>query len=427
MTAEIAILNRNGVALAADSAVTVSGPGGTKIYATANKVFALSRHGPVGVMIFGNSEITAVPWETVIKVYRKTLGDRRFPTLSAYGDDFVQFLNKRNRLFPAVQQRLELMGSFHGYCKAILGEIDQELDKLLGSGPVSRVKAETVAGAVIQSHAQQWIRAKYLPGRTPSYVNRVIGIWAVDIDHVVNEVFKNISLAPPSRRALRRIAGQLFAKDLFPEDGVSGVVIAGFGERQHFPSIVVYQLEGIVMDRLKYKRLRSQTIGAGNAESVVMPFAQREMVNLFMEGIDPDFLEMVGATVTGILSGLPDLLIGQLKPPRTRSRAVHNQIGKIAKTLGTEFDKRLREYSRTKHVNPIVQSVGSLPKEELAAMAESLVNLTSFKRRVTRDLETVGGPIDVALISKGDGLVWIKRKHYFSPALNPQFIADYTR
>ena len=34
-------------------------------------------------------------------------------------------------------------------------------------------------------------------------------------------------------------------------------------------------------------------------------------------------------------------------------------------------------------------------------MAESLVNLTSFKRRVTMDAETVGGPIDVAVISKG--------------------------
>jgi len=27
--------------------------------------------------------------------------------------------------------------------------------------------------------------------------------------------------------------------------------------------------------------------------------------------------------------------------------------------------------------------------------------------------ETVAGPIDVAIISKGDGLIWIKRKHYF--------------
>ena len=61
-------------------------------------------------------------------------------------------------------------------------------------------------------------------------------------------------------------------------------------------------------------------------------------------------------------------------------------------------------------------------------MAEALVNLTSFKRRVSMgEVETVGGPIDVAVISKVDGLIWIQRKHYFDPSLNPQFFANYYR
>ena len=51
-------------------------------------------------------------------------------------------------------------------------------------------------------------------------------------------------------------------------------------------------------------------------------------------------------------------------------------------------------------------------------MAEALVNLTALKRRVSDEMETVGGPIDVAVISKGDGFVWIRRQHYFDPDLN---------
>ena len=39
--------------------------------------------------------------------------------------------------------------------------------------------------------------------------------------------------------------------------------------------------------------------------------------------------------------------------------------------------------------------------------------------------ETVGGPIDVAVISKGDGFIWIERKHYFRPELNPHFFSNY--
>ena len=74
-----------------------------------------------------------------------------------------------------------------------------------------------------------------------------------------------------------------------------------------------------------------------------------------------------------------------------------------------------------------MQVVQGLPKDELAAMSESLINLTSFKRRVSMEEETVAGPIDVAVISKGDGFVWIKRKHYFERELNQQFFDNYYR
>ena len=74
-----------------------------------------------------------------------------------------------------------------------------------------------------------------------------------------------------------------------------------------------------------------------------------------------------------------------------------------------------------------MSTVAILPKDELAAMAEALVNLTSFKRRFSPDAETVGGPIDVAILSKGDGFIWVKRKHYFKPELNPHFSTNYLR
>lgn len=74
---------------------------------------------------------------------------------------------------------------------------------------------------------------------------------------------------------------------------------------------------------------------------------------------------------------------------------------------------------------PIIENVALLPKDELGEMAEALVNLTKFKRRIGLEEETVGGPIDVAVITKADGFVWIKRKHYFEPTLNPRIIAQY--
>jgi len=92
-----------------------------------------------------------------------------------------------------------------------------------------------------------------------------------------------------------------------------------------------------------------------------------------------------------------------------------------------QYKERLENYRRENYVDPIINVVASLPKAELAAMAESLVNLTSFKGKVSMEAETVGGPIDVAVISKGDGFIWINRKHYFARELNPPFFANYYR
>ncbi len=81
MTAEIAILNKSAVALAADSAVTITTSQGQKIYNT-NKLFMLSKYHPVGIMIYSNAELMRVPWETIIKVYRTHLGDTPYSTLN---------------------------------------------------------------------------------------------------------------------------------------------------------------------------------------------------------------------------------------------------------------------------------------------------------------------------------------------------------
>jgi hypothetical protein len=71
--------------------------------------------------------------------------------------------------------------------------------------------------------------------------------------------------------------------------------------------------------------------------------------------------------------------------------------------------------------------VACMQKSELTSMAEAMVNLTALKRHVSIDSETVGGPIDVALITKGDGFIWIKKKTNYDPALNRHLDQSYFR
>ena len=97
MTAEIAIINKMAIALAADSAGTVrsdgSGAVGSKIHKSVNKLFMLSKYYPVGIMIYDNAAFMGIPWESLIKNYRNDLDEECFNTLKEYAENFTDYLN----------------------------------------------------------------------------------------------------------------------------------------------------------------------------------------------------------------------------------------------------------------------------------------------------------------------------------------------
>jgi hypothetical protein len=234
---------------------------------------------------------------------------------------------------------------------------------------------------------------------------------------------------------LRRISLSLFARDTFGVRDPSGnqlitsagVVIAGFGEDDLYPSVVSYEIEGVINDTLKYKEGRSISITTDQPAALIA-FAQQEMVEGFMMGAAPDYRQMLTEYLSTLFNLYPDELVKgltRLKP--SEKAALVTKLKGVGQTLTSSFWDAVNKWTLDKNVNPILSTVAVLPMDELASMAESLVNLTSFKRRVTLVAETVGGPIDVAVISRGDGFVWIKRKHYFEAIANPHFFKNYYR
>ncbi|WP_019627342.1 hypothetical protein [Thioalkalivibrio sp. ALJT] len=205
--------------------------------------------------------------------------------------------------------------------------------------------------------------------------------------------------------------------------GVSGLVIAGYGEHEIYPTVITFDVEGVIENKLKYRRNldKSHSISTGN-ECRIIAFAQEDMVATFMNGINPQVLYFLQSYLSKAFNRLPELLDPKWNPPEERRR-FKSQVDKLLRG----FFEELGDHLRDEQSHPVLRMVTVLPKDELAAMAEALVNLTAFKRRITESMETVGGPIDVAVISKGDGLIWVKRKHYFPADLNQHFFANYFR
>ena len=94
MTTEIAVFNRLGLALATDSAVTITGGGRVKVFNTADKLFELSPRRPVAIMFNGNMDCLGVPWEILVKDFRAGQGDRDRPTIDLWAKDFLEYVEK---------------------------------------------------------------------------------------------------------------------------------------------------------------------------------------------------------------------------------------------------------------------------------------------------------------------------------------------
>lgn len=426
MTAEVAIANGSAVALAADSAVTI---GGRKIYNSAIKLFSLSKVQPVGIMIYGNANLLDVPWETIIKTCRKDLADNKFDRLEEYGEHLISYIKKNNWFFTKDSQERWIERNTRGYFEGIREEAFEKFEIAFNSNKdIAEQEILKIFTSIVLKNHKSLQSLDFTADFDLQVENELKTNYTKLIKVVTQSVFQNLKISRGIFNKLIDISIFLHTREIF-SDGVSGVVIAGFGESEIYPSILTYEIEGVLEDKLKFRKIdgKSHKISHGN-DCTIIAFAQEDMVASFMSGMNPSILQLIDVYLKQIFDRFPEILTDEmLAGSAIKAEKIRALLQQNGNYLRNDFIKSLRKHSNDQHITPVLNMATVLPKDELAAMAESLVNLTAFKRKMTNSLETVGGPIDVIVISKGDGLVWVKRKLYFPKELNHNFFLNYHR
>lgn len=421
MTAVIGILNKNGMTMAADSAVTVTGGNSKKIYNTANKIFTLSKYQPIGIMIYSSSTFMSIPWEIIIKLYRKELKEECFDKVEDYKNNFIEFLRKNN-YFTSDEAQITNLKQFAFWN---LNALKDEIVKSLSEG---KTEAELVLEFQTNILSSLTTNIKTFDGATNILVDFVD--YTLDefrkyaeksVIEVIDIVFEGIELTDEIRDSILELYWNYFRTSNFI-GFETGLVFGGFGEKEIYPSIVSIKVSEVIDNRLRFADDRSDKISDSNNGSI-LPFAQTDVINMFIKGIDPEIDSTYLSVLEKFLSKYNQTIFELLEP---ENPILAEQIKQIdINLLVSEFEEELNKIKREKQIIPTVDTVAILSKEDLAEMAESLIYLTYLKRRISSNEESVGGPIDVAIISKGDGFIWKKRKHYFNEELNKHFMANY--
>ena len=397
--------------MAADSAVTVEQVHKheiiEKVYNSANKIFTLSKWHPVGVMVFNTMTLGGTPWEVIVKQVRRELARREFATLQEYADFFFGHMQNNPVLFPVESARDVV---FSNILRLVL-----DLRR--------RAEANSKLSTVLDESIQRLEKVDDVDGFSPQFTRGVMRRYDSEITAAIDVLLRKSHQRGQRRKLKKYVSLALSKKHLLP--GWSGIVIAGFGREDIFPQLIEYRSDIVVSGRVRFwenKRMRIDS----STRSFVEPFADTEVIKTMMEGINPRFKSEFLVEALKIFLKLPEEILSQVTElQEDRKRYYTRAAGQPLVDQFKEFVSRVDEYRRREHIDPIAQTLQVLPISELAVIAETLLNASQIHKRVNPELETVGGPIDVAVISKGDGFVWIKRKHYFDDRLNPAFSRKY--
>ncbi|MDG2532715.1 hypothetical protein P6144_03580 [Sphingomonas sp. HITSZ_GF] len=424
MTAEIALLNKLAVTLAADSAVTIGGGAGTKIYNSADKIFEGTNYDPIGIMVYNSPELSGVPVESIVKMFRDRVCVSHYATVFDFSEAFLKHLEEIETPDVTINSNIrsliaaKLIG-LRGAIQAITDEFFRTLSS--AENPTVEGALEALEESIISYLDSELGRVSSLPAREWSdgiTKDDVIEAHGDSISEFIDAVFED---DPPSVERKVRLVDILSWSLLreFQKSELTGLVFAGFGQNEIFPSLAAYEIYGTIAGRLKFVETAHFDVDRKLVpDAVVIPFAQKEMVDRFMYGLDSEFLEVCHTYFSGALGKLKDNLDELLAGDETGvSDAVHPAVDAI---LG-EFQSEVVPGHLNRLQKEFSDMVRSMPKQELAALSESLVHITSLKRKFSTAAESVGGPIDVAMITRAEGFVWVKRKHYFDPALNPRY------
>lgn len=243
MTSEVLIMNRHAVALAADSAMTISSFDSVekKYVKGVNKLFELSDNHPVGVMIFGSAELMRVPWEVIVKDFRNNLGMQCQKSVLDYALQFCQYLEGHVALFPMTLQEGEVIAQSERWAARIVLEIEGQdhIKAINDTEEKNQVRLETL-NQYENDFENQGLHASIRPEDLAGYLAKFLP----EVTPGVEKAMKQLGFPFPAEQ-LASVAIKAYVKS-FGASNSTGVVFAGYGSDDYFPSYVECRIYGFL-------------------------------------------------------------------------------------------------------------------------------------------------------------------------------------
>lgn len=400
MTAELGLLNKTSIVLAADSAATILNH--NKVFNTADKLFSLSKTEPIGIMVYNNSNWLGVPFEIIIKSYTKHLEDKSLKSLKDYQVDFINFLKTFQKKYV---NESKIKDSLENIFHHILDEFKEFIEK-----KKLVVKNKNFSELLIDELKMFNDKLEAGDSFLESLKNITFDLFKEKYQEDLNTIIKgfcNQNDVEYNDDILKIIFLSVYLKlknKFKTEDDYTGVVIAGYGSNEIYPTICNLRIGLVIADEIKYEIKRIREINDENT-SIIYPFAQRDVIDTLIQGYSNNIKQIFSKSITSEFDKIKKQLLEKYDTLN------EHQLNEIFKNSETAINKNITNYSKNYYISPLIKSVGFLRKEDLIELSEAFINITSMNKKTNNSLQSVGGPIDIAYITKHEGFVWVKKKN----------------
>jgi hypothetical protein len=86
------------------------------------------------------------------------------------------------------------------------------------------------------------------------------------------------------------------------------------------------------------------------------------------------------------------------------------RINEVASRVEKLTNERFEQHMEDTRLERLRKVVRGIPPATLASVAQSLISIVPLRQALSGELGTVGGPIDVATITRADGFKWVQHK-----------------
>ncbi|MCE9521969.1 MAG: hypothetical protein K8S25_05990 [Alphaproteobacteria bacterium] len=425
MTSEVMLLNVQGGALAADSALTAieyhkDGTASVRYQTGIEKIYVVDEKLPVASMIFDVAEFYRYPWSTIFEAF-KTAVPSSGTTVTKVTQSLVEFLGrwtsgadaKAQSLLPLEEGQERL--SFAIYVAAIVQRFYQCAEL---SGGQSAQKPQVLSRALDMlrfetTHSGDYFQNLFLPhGDTPSRrpivgesSPRLVALLDQYLDRLLTGMLKAMfgdnAVPDETKAALAAITVSSCLTDWIPP-GVpkTGIVFAGYGASDVRPMYVEILIGSAFGGIVKHQLVAS---GAPNQREpvIIRSFAQADLIDALLRGAQPGYKYVLFQLMRQGIGALLNAVGGEIAKKDTG----------LAKSILQTFDQAPLAVARAiimagddiaRHAMEmrVAEVVSSAAPELLADYASKLVRLSVIEHELTGS-QTVAEPIIALYMKKG--------------------------